>query len=129
MSNNNPTGKGGFQERPYQINRKGRPKTIAKLRELVQQIANEPAIVKDKVTGQDVPLIINDKIVTQIEAMLRGMIRDPKRSALFLEYGWGKPTADQRNFNFDMSQLTTEQLQRIANGEDPLTVITGAGNP
>lgn len=29
-------------------------------------------------------------------------------------------------FNFDLSQCTNEQLQRIANGEDPLAVIAGA---
>lgn len=33
---------------------------------------------------------------------------------------------EQQTFNFDMSQLTTEQLQRIANGEDYVAVIAGA---
>jgi hypothetical protein len=35
---------------------------------------------------------------------------------------------EQQTFNFDMSQLTTAQLHRIANGEDPVAVITSAGN-
>ena len=39
--NNNPTGKGGFQERKQQINRKGRPKDFDGLRELAKIIAHE----------------------------------------------------------------------------------------
>lgn len=38
------------------------------------------------------------------------------------------PAEKQQTFNYDMSKLTDEQLQRIANGEDPLAVIASAGN-
>jgi len=79
-----PEGK-PFTKKDPRINRKGRPRSFDKLRELAKQIANEPAVGKD---GQHI--IINEKIVTQIEAMLRQMIKDPKRSALFLEYAYGK---------------------------------------
>ena len=85
----NPSSLKPFVKGDPRINRKGRPKSFDKLRELAQQIANEPATNKN---GQ--PIIINDKIVTQIEAMMRQMIKDPKRSALFLKYAWGEPKAE-----------------------------------
>ena len=37
----NPTGKGGFQERKHQINRKGRPKNFDSLRDLMIALTNE----------------------------------------------------------------------------------------
>lgn len=75
-----------FTKKDPRINRKGRPKSFDKLRQLAQQIAHEPA--KDKAGN---PIVINDKIVTQIEAMMRQMIKDPKDRRLFLEYAFGKP--------------------------------------
>jgi hypothetical protein len=75
-----------FKKNDIRINRNGRPKSFDKLRLLAQQIANEPARDKEK------NVIIKDgKIITQIEAMFRIMIQDPKRSALFLEYAYGRP--------------------------------------
>ena len=63
----NPTGKGGFQERKHQINRKGRPHTFDALRELAQTIAHEPA------TKQTDPVVIGGKIVyRQGESVLVG---------------------------------------------------------
>jgi len=77
----NPTGKGGFQERKQQINRKGRPKSFDALRELAQQIAHEPtAIVVD---GHKVPVA---------EAILRqwAQSKNPQLQRAFIEVAFGK---------------------------------------
>jgi len=109
-----------FKRGDIRINRKGRPKSFDALRELAQEIAIEPAKNAD---GQTI--VINDKIVTRIEAALRVMLTDKKLFSLFLEYAYGKPKTEQQNFNFDMSNLTDEQLKRIANGEDSIAVLAG----
>ena len=84
--NRNPTGKGGFQERKHQINRKGRPKDFDALRELAQQIAHEVAL-KD---GQ--ALIISGHIVTVAEAILRSWAtsKNPMLQKAYLEICYGK---------------------------------------
>ena len=119
---NNPDGKGlkPFKAGDPRINRKGRPKSFDALRELAQEIAVEPAKNAD---GQTI--VINDKIVTRIEAALRVMLTDKKMFGLFLEYAYGKPKQDveQQNLNIDLSQLTTKQLEMLANGADIYTVL------
>lgn len=70
MPNNNPTGKGGLQERKHQINRKGRPSDFTGFRELAKAIAHEPAQAKDK-DGNLHPVTIDGKIATNAELMLR----------------------------------------------------------
>lgn len=37
------------------------------------------------------------------------------------------PSPTNKNLNIDLNQLTDEQLERIANGDDPLAVITTSG--
>ncbi|MDA0990626.1 MAG: hypothetical protein O3A51_07730 [Verrucomicrobia bacterium] len=76
MPNNNPTGKGGFGERPHNINRKGRPKSFDQLRDLAQQIAHETLDLSDG-SRRTVAEAIVRKIATE----------DPK---LFLEIAFGK---------------------------------------
>ena len=82
----NPTGKGGFQERKHQINRKGRPHTFDGLRELAQQIAHEPA------TKDGVSLVINGRTVTVAEAILRtwATSKNPQLVKAFVEIAFGK---------------------------------------
>ena len=83
----NPTGKGGFQERKAQINRKGRPRNFDAFRELGQQIANEVLTDKD---GK--PVVIEGHIVTVAEGILRKWSRsnDPKLQIAFVEVAYGK---------------------------------------
>lgn len=83
----NPTGKGGFQERKYHINRNGRPKNFDKFRALAQQIAHE--VPKDK-NGDD--LAINDHLVTVTEMILRqwASSKNPQLQKAFIEYAYGK---------------------------------------
>lgn len=78
-----------FKKNDPRINRKGRPKSFDALRELAQEIAIEPAKTAD---GQ--PLVINDKVVTRIEAALRMMLTDKKLFSTFLEYAYGKPKVE-----------------------------------
>jgi len=82
----NPTGKGGFQERKHQINRKGRPKSFDALRSLAQEISHEEALSG----GQ--PLVVNGKVVTVAEAILRQLAqsKNPKERELFLAIAFGK---------------------------------------
>ena len=83
----NPTGKGGFQERKNQINRKGRPKTFDAVRELAQEIARETVKTKE---GE--PAILNGKQVTTVELILRSWAQsqDPRKQLAFIEYAYGK---------------------------------------
>lgn len=37
------------------------------------------------------------------------------------------PNTKNENLNIDLTQLTNEQLERIANGDDPLAVIANSG--
>jgi|SRR3990167_4173882 len=77
--NNNPTGKGGFQERRHQINRKGRPKSFDGLRALAQQISHEAVDV-------------GDKKLTVTEAILRqwAQSKNPILQKQFIEIAFGK---------------------------------------
>ena len=93
----NPTGKGGFQERKAQINRKGRPRNFDAFRELGQQIANEVLTDKD---GN--PIVIDGHIVTVAEGILRKWSRsnDPKLQIAFIEVAYGKtPVINQVSGN------------------------------
>ena len=82
----NPTGKGGFQERKHQINRKGRPKSFDALRELAQQIAHEEAKAGDKA------IVIGNHKVTIAEAILRSWAssKNPQLQRAFVEIAFGK---------------------------------------
>ena len=82
----NPTGKGGFQERKQQINRKGRPRTFDNLRELAQQIAHEEAL------SNGAPVVINGHVVTVAEAIMRqwAQSKNYQLQKGFIEVAFGK---------------------------------------
>lgn len=73
----NPTGKGGLQDRPQHINRKGRPKSFDKLRALAVQLSHEE--ITDKKTGDT---------LTVVEAVLRTLAKE--NPVKFLEIAYGK---------------------------------------
>lgn len=80
-----------FQKGPDpRRNRKGRPKDLPGLRDLVQSILNEAAT--DKAGNA---LTANGHAMTVIEAMTRQMIqsKNPRMAQIILEYAYGKVSA------------------------------------
>lgn len=65
------------------INRRGRPRSFAALRDLAQHLAHETA--RDR---RGAPIVVGQNAITQVEHILRRMIeRDPAR---FLEIAYGR---------------------------------------
>ena len=115
-----------FVKGDARINRKGRPKSFDALRALAQQIAHETVPGKD-----GAPLVIEGHVVTVAEAILRGWAssKNQKMQQSFIEVAFGK-TPERTNItaaNIDLSKLSDEQIRRIADGEDILSVIATAG--
>ena len=108
------------------INRKGRPKGFAGLRELARQIAHEVATKKG---GGD--LVIDGHKATVTEAIMRQWANsgNPKMQQAFIEIAYGKVPNDYHvtgSVSIDLDGLTPEQLKRIADGEDPVRVTAGS---
>jgi hypothetical protein len=114
--NRNPTGKGGFQERPEDRWRGGRPANQDELKHLIHDIAGEVVTSKDGSIS-----------ATRIAAILMNWAtsNDVRKQELFVQYGWGKVKDSSTNLNVNLNELTDEQLIRIANGEDAAAVIAG----
>jgi hypothetical protein len=81
-----------FKDHPERINRKGRPKSFDKLRELAVSLANEAAI--DAATKG--PLLVKGHAATEIEMLMRQMMHD--NPARFVEIAFGK-VPDEMNMN------------------------------
>lgn len=81
-----PRKPGTFTKGDPRINRKGRPKSFDALRALAQQIAHEAATVNGE------PLVIEGRIVTVTEAILRkwAQSKDPRLQMAFVEIAYGK---------------------------------------
>ena len=79
-----------FKKGDARINRRGRPKDLPGLRELVQSILHEVATGKD---GQ--PLVIDGHTATVLEAKLRQLIqsRSPRDTQIVFDYAFGKVAA------------------------------------
>jgi len=88
------------------INRKGRPKSFDKLRELAVSLANEAATAtKDGVT---VPIMIDGHAATQIEMLLRTMMRE--NPAWFVEIAFGKVPDEVQNSGEIKHTITVEYV-------------------
>jgi hypothetical protein len=82
---NNPNAKDNlkpFVKGDPRINRHGRPKSFDALRELAQQLANEKALAADKS-----PIVYNGHVATQIEMILRTMMRENPERYIEITYG------------------------------------------
>ena len=106
------TGK-GFVKGDPRINRKGRPKSFDKLRELAVSLANEAATAtKDGVT---VPIMIDGHAATQIEMLLRTMMRE--NPARFVEIAFGK-VPDEVSVSGNEEKPITIKVIRVSRPED-----------
>ena len=107
----------GMDER---INRKGKPRSIAQLRALAQQIGDEK--VRDA----------NGNLLTVAEMVLRKLCQSNDAQALraYLEYGWGKPVDTietigfesnktlHLHFGHEKARVEREQRRLLDNGTD-----------
>ncbi len=95
---------GTFQKGDVRINRKGRPRTFQKLRDLAQSLGREIAVKPDKT-----PVIVEGHIATQTEMILRNMMKtNPER---FLEIGYGKvPQPMEINATVATTNVSADEL-------------------
>ena len=92
-----------FKKGDARINRRGRPKDLPGLRELVQSILHEVATGKD---GQ--PLVIDGHTATVLEAKLRQLIqsRSSRDTQIVFDYAFGKVPAPVEISGKDGEALT-----------------------
>lgn len=125
----NPTGKGGFQERKHQINKKGRKtKSFDAWRNLLVELSNEPAVQRDKencvkkLVLIQVPLvkdgypvidetgapIMVEHYATNAEMIARQWLNDPKYQQQFIEGAFGKVPDEIENKNSGQIKIVVE---------------------
>lgn len=96
------------------INRHGAPKKFEALRKLAVKMLSDPIVSRDgTVSTNYVELILRD--------WLQSRNFQKQKSALEIAYG---KVPDEINMNIDLTMLTTSQLERLAKGEDILSVLT-----
>ena len=107
MTDEAPRKPGTFVKGDARINRKGRPKTFDALRELAQQIANEPIVSADGQTK-----------MSRVEMVMRSwaLSKNYQLQKAFIEIAFGK-VPDQLDITSDGEQLNFIEK-----------VITDAGN-
>ena len=105
-------------------NRKGRPKDLPGLRELVQSILHEVATGKD---GQ--PLVIDDHTATVLEAKLRQLIqsKNSRDAQMVFDYAFGKVPAPVEVSGKDGGPVATEIVIKYA--DDNNTTATPRPTP
>ncbi len=110
----NPTGKGGFQERKHQINRKGRPKSFDALRELARAIAHEEATILGE------PVVVNGKKATITEVILRqwAASKNHQLQRAFIEIAFGKVPDKHELFGKDGTELAIRFIWEDGNKDD-----------
>jgi len=103
-----PPKSGQFKKGDARINRRGRPKSFDKLRELAVSLANEAAI--DAATKG--PLLVKGHAATEIEMLMRQMMHD--NPARFVEIAFGKVPDKLEITQIDVDREIERELARVA---------------
>lgn len=107
-----------FTKGDARINRRGRPKTADALRKMIIKIMNE------EVSGATPQGTVT---MTRVELMLRDWIssRNFQKQNEVMNRGYGKVKDENEVLmHLDLSTLSTAQLERLARGEDLISVLT-----
>ena len=104
--------KGNANLKPFvkgdpRINRKGKPKSFDKLRELAVSLANEAAI--DAATKG--PLLVKGHAATEIEMLMRQMMHD--NPARFVEIAFGKVPDEVKQSGEIKHVITVEYIDAV----------------
>lgn len=110
------TGK-GFVKGDPRINRKGRPKSADALKSLIQSILHEAATKGTE--GEKI--IIDGHVATNLEMVIRGMMKNPRHVETLLDRAYGKvPQAlEHSGPGGGPVTMVIEYVNRRPTGDDP----------